>query len=940
MSSSHRKRRSRRIALSQQLSAVRERVRPPQSWSLLAVDVQLALLIVVFPFIMGGREAWGHLTLITAALGLGCTWCLHRTLTGGRLVLTGCEPLILGAFSILWLQTAPIGLASLQKLSPEYDRLLDGWATTQQVADNGQSEAVWNTASLSPEETRHAAWILLSYVIIGSVIAQRVQTREDAERMIRLVAVSGTAMAAFAAVQLIFSNGRYFWFYRNPYTGTDELLKGAFTNRNHFAQFLTVAIGPLLWWLTRVRRELPPRAGYCGTSGGTSLFDRFAAVPLLMLLCASGGVVASVMLSLSRGGMIALSAASLTCLALLARQKQFRASMPMIILFLGTLIVGSLLVFGGQQVENRVHQLASADADRIDEMNCRRAIWAADFQAIQHFPLLGTGVGSHREVYPVYMEDLADFSDFEFTHAESTYIHLALETGFAGLMLLALGLLFLFCRLVFAMFRRRSQSHRDCLAPVLAALVGGSLHAFVDFIWYVPAIVIVTLALSVTGLRAAGAFSESRGLHLPRLAWAALLVLLAIGLVRVQPELWRRVQGEQWWHAYLVATFDEAIRVDQESERYADPDNQPVTDEGSAAEEINIRHSLAEVDEAVTQQPAESLTIRSMKRRVGLLMQSLQANPQQPRTQVRMASLCLKLFDQLQTTAENPMSLAEIRDSAIGAGFDSPDQLNAWLDRAFGRAIRLPRTADRLARDALRSSPLQGPAYLTLLETGFLRNPADPDQPRILDQALTLRGYDPRTRYLAGQVALYNGNQADALAHWNMVFHANHDFRQAITLILSRSVPASLLMQEFRPSVSELRDVLAAYSDGQHTRDVDQILFEVRRLTEQETDGVTAADRVALLMDAYKAAWDARQSEVAEEMLRRAIACDDLAYWPRHALGLLMFETNRYEEASELFAWCYSQQPGDTKLERLIRDARRQALQQSRSVMSTSWRRE
>ncbi|MFN9719528.1 MAG: hypothetical protein ACK58L_12585, partial [Planctomycetota bacterium] len=36
-----------------------------------AADILIAILLIVFPFIMGGREAWGHRTLITLAMLLG-----------------------------------------------------------------------------------------------------------------------------------------------------------------------------------------------------------------------------------------------------------------------------------------------------------------------------------------------------------------------------------------------------------------------------------------------------------------------------------------------------------------------------------------------------------------------------------------------------------------------------------------------------------------------------------------------------------------------------------------------------------------------------------------------------------------------------------------------------------------------------------------------------
>lgn len=75
---------------------------------LFTADVIIAALIVIFPFIMGGREAWGHRILITLALALGCIWSLHKLRTGGRLVLLAIEPLIVAGLLLVWLQTLPL----------------------------------------------------------------------------------------------------------------------------------------------------------------------------------------------------------------------------------------------------------------------------------------------------------------------------------------------------------------------------------------------------------------------------------------------------------------------------------------------------------------------------------------------------------------------------------------------------------------------------------------------------------------------------------------------------------------------------------------------------------------------------------------------------------------------------------------------------------------
>ena len=69
------------------------------------------------------------------------------------------------------------------------------------------------------------------------------------------------------------------------------------------------------------------------------------------------------------------------------------------------------------------------------------------------------------------------------------------------------------------------------------------------------------------------------------------------------------------------------------------------------------------------------------------------------------------------------------------------------------------------------------------------------------------------------------------------------------------------------------------------------------------------------------------------------MACDDTAYWPRRSYGLLLYETERYAEASKVLLWCYDQRPGDERLDRLIRDARRRAVLQDVPVVPAGYQR-
>ena len=56
----------------------------PATLLLIAVDLIIAAFVFVLPFIMGGREAWGHWFVISGALLLGVVWATYATISGSR----------------------------------------------------------------------------------------------------------------------------------------------------------------------------------------------------------------------------------------------------------------------------------------------------------------------------------------------------------------------------------------------------------------------------------------------------------------------------------------------------------------------------------------------------------------------------------------------------------------------------------------------------------------------------------------------------------------------------------------------------------------------------------------------------------------------------------------------------------------------------------------
>lgn len=909
------------------------------------VDVVIAVLILILPFVMGGREAWGHWLLITAAGTLGVSWCVYSAVASHRYRISWLELFFVSGLAIAWFQLQPQSADQLAKFSSEYQRLLPTWATTQSVdsATTSPEALHWKTLSFTPVETRHGIAVLLAYGLIALVFFQRLSTQQDCQRALQVVAVSGTLMTLFGLLQWASSNGKFFWVYEHPFTDPNDHLKAAFTNRNHFAQFIALSIGPLLWWLvTLIRRALlgndtestatalpfasklkaSSKSGSAANSRKRTAEDssRMLTVPILMLVVCIAVVGLSVLLSLSRGGMLAAIAA--VFVAVVGLWRGFNLPGTMAALFLGTsIIVFSGLAFVDQEkVQTKIEELISGDAERVDAGGVRRAAWAADAKVIRQFPWLGTGIGSHRDVYSLYMDNYADYATFELTHAESSYIHLALEAGLIGCGLLILGLVWFLSRLAWGYFKEASYDKRSILVAVAASSAAGILHAVTDFIWYVPAIVVVSLMMVAIGLssvsRQRNATTAPSGIPLPKVVWFTMALLCAMTAGGAQNDLLARIDAEQHWYASLNTKLQKPLDDDGFSDLKAG-DTITLDDEADF-EEDKPRQLTPE--ERRKQRIAE---IEYLKARIQHLRLCIEARPDQHRPQLAMAENLLRLFDLLQQESSNPLPLNMVRDAAVSANFESTSELRQWLEISCENRIQLVYMADLLARQSLAQCPVQGYGYLNLLETSFVRHLGDQNGKDLLAQALLVRGHDPRVLYVAGREALMETDQDSAFKYWNTVFHSSEYFRMNILKLLAPQVEARFFVYQFQPNAKELMDMLMVYIALERPEESDFIRRQLCEVIPKESPSIDDEDeRLRMLMFGSQFAIELEDYPLAATILEQTLADFPSAYDAHHRLAVTYYELERYQHALVHLKWCHEWDPGSEWVPELIRSSR------------------
>ncbi len=809
-------------------------------WLLLAVDLGLAAAIFLVPLAMGGRAALGNFILAILMLWVAACWCVRQSLLPRA---TWCwswvELVVLVTVALMLLQVEPLSPAVLKGCSPHlFDRLPLWSPDTNPAARLG----VWPCLSLTPDATRSGLVLLASYAILFLVTVQRARGLAEIERFLRWMAMAGSAMAAFGLIQHLFGNGKYFWCYEYPFTNSIGAITGSFANRNHFAHFVVLAIGPLTWWIQSRWTDLAPgdgRSPRVGKRAGS--VDASAG----FLLLALGICVFAVLLSQSRGAAAVMFLAAGVCLLMLHRGSLMDKKVLLSVVGVGALVGILLGIFGYKSVSSRLGDLKSVD--RLDLGFARRNLWRANLAGIAEFALAGTGVGSHSQVYPMYLPADADYQHTEFTHAENGYLQIGLEGGISALVILSamIGLCAVWC-VVPLLMELSCRSHR-CLAAIIPSLAASATHSLTDFIWYVPGCVIIVLVLAACACRlrqiSSNRAASSHGIPVPRAAWGAALIGLGFCGSGMVSQTLADVRAEPHWHRFVVASRA-LLHSDQ------------------ATGHDRLNSMAQELTEVIRWQPENAVA------------------------HARLAEVQIRLFDDAQDAAI-AVCARQVRQSAMASSshFQSSADLQAWLTRAFGARQQHLRMALNHAQRAVFQCPLQADAYLSLAVVGFLRGPRSIPADAYVKQALQVRPFDGTVLFACGQEAILAGNFDQGLTLWRKSFACGSYHQQRLVNLLADQAPPHFFLQAFDMDLSAIRLLETRYREL-HLPDSAQALLKPRAETARR-QALQAEPTAAVLawLDAAEAHHQLGETRDCLDCLRHAVQSDGSNYDARFRLG-------------------------------------------------------
>jgi tetratricopeptide (TPR) repeat protein len=861
------------------------------------VDLGLVSILILAPFLMGGRQALGQMALCLLSTATALAWSLHQCRQGdGKWRFTGVEPIMFLGLGLIFLQCWELSPAMMQALSPRVQRLLSVWdeSTASLLPE-------WNRISFTPAETWSDMVVIVACLEFFFVLVQRLQTIEDILVLLRWIALGGGLMSLLGLVQFAWGNGKFFWVYAHPMTDTFGVAKGAFSNANHFANYLALTVPAAILSLVD-RMRAAPRIASTGTAGSRwhmirARFDlRTAFWGLLQAVIWMG-----IILSQSRIGMLSASLGVVMTATILWHRSLLttRQAALGLILLLGIILSAPFI----NQVPHPIAELGTG-ANPFEKppvgSEHRDEVWTANMHGLREFPLAGTGLGSHQEVYWLWFRSPQNHR--EFSHAENGYLQVALETGITGAGLVALLWLTSLFWCAQGLLNAVSQRAGGVMAVATAGLLMSLVQSLVDFVWYVPACMNIVLLYAVCGWRISlMRFFEPtredvswthRVTRLPRWDWALSLVgFMFLGHWMVTEKL-PEVFAEPLWDDYLRVTL-------------AQQRSQPNAEDASAM----------------------------LNRRIFLALAAAEANPRSHRLQLHAGLACLKQFALNQEMLHRQMPLSQIRDAARSL-FDSPEEMHQWLSRpgVLGSEQYLLREALEHFQASLEACPLQPRPYLELAELVWLRGGSERDERRLIEQAVAVRPCDARSHFALGRALWLEGNQKEAAAHWQDSFHYDPDYRGHLISVLAEYVPARFFLDHFDPDYAALKQLREAYRSSDDVAGYQLVLESLARSSAREAVKKQHVESVQAWMLAHECFAELGDRKAAYNSGREAIAADPSSFAAHQTFGLWLYRTGMFAEAVRELSWCARNHPEEHWLNTIASDARHRLNQTARKT--------
>lgn len=436
------------------------------------IGVLLAALLVFMPLAFGVVHGWSEEVVIGGAGAIVVCFLLKLLLHPNQKPLWTWAYVPIGLFLLTAaFQLLPLPTWFVSIISPNTAAL-----RTHLLGDLPDADVELRSMTLSfyPNATIHDLRLALAATGVFVVVFHVFRQPQQIKRLLMVIAVTGGFVAAVALAQGLFGNGKIYWFISSS---NCKGYSGPFVNHSNYGQFMNLSIGSALaLFLVKLheafagKRPTPPAVfEYLSSLLAKSLW-------LLIAVIILG--TATVFVSLTRGGVIAMLIA-LAFTAIMATSQHSLKGHSWIMVMMALAAFTCVLYVGFDAVYDRLASLRSFHESESGRLQILKDIAAAWTQ----FPILGTGLGTHSVVYPMF--DRSTITALA-AHAENEYAQALEETGLIGL-----GLLIIFGIIIWFNYAKSTRSGRSSVCSAAYGLGFGILailiHSLTDFGQHLPA---------------------------------------------------------------------------------------------------------------------------------------------------------------------------------------------------------------------------------------------------------------------------------------------------------------------------------------------------------------------------------------------------------------------------------------------------------------------
>jgi O-antigen ligase len=306
--------------------------------------------------------------------------------------------------------------------------------------------------------TISGALLYCTYGLLGFLVVQYLRSRWQVRIAAITFAVYGSALAIFALLQSLASNGKLYWV-RTPRFG--GWIFGPYVNHNHYAGLMEMLtpIPLVIFFSRRVPRQQRTIAALAAIFMGSTIF-----------------------LSGSRGGMLAFAVQMAVLGAVvLRRHKNGRTALALAAVL--TTAFALLAWLGGGALTDRMGSIPSETRTELSG-GMRVSIDRDCLKMFAQKPVLGWGLGSFPDVYPQFR---SFYTNVLVDKAHNDYLQLLVEMGGLGFLVLIWFLTSILRAAIHKLQAWHTDTNTDLTLAALLGVTGILVHSFVDFNLQIPA---------------------------------------------------------------------------------------------------------------------------------------------------------------------------------------------------------------------------------------------------------------------------------------------------------------------------------------------------------------------------------------------------------------------------------------------------------------------